>query len=217
MKMADLRSHVAIVPQDCVLFNDTIMYNIAYGGVKDTKFKALLDDPSKEEELMERIVPAAKKAQFHQFIVTKPNQYKEKVGERGLKLSGGEKQRVAIARALLKKTKIMCFDEATSALDTETEKQVQTAIDEVSKGSTSLMIAHRLSTVRNCDIIIALKHGVIVEQGTHDELLQIDGGYYRNLWEKQAQSREEERRKKIEEMELLKELNEVYEQRKHKA
>lgn len=97
--------------------------------------------------------------------------YFGKVGERGLKLSGGEKQRVAIARALLKKTPIMLFDEATSALDTETEKQVQEAIDQVSKGSTSLIIAHRLSTVKDCDKIIVLKHGVIVETGSHDELL----------------------------------------------
>merc|ERR550514_2645151 len=98
--------------------------------------------------------------------------YEELVGERGLKLSGGEKQRMAIARALLKKSKIMCFDEATSALDTETERLVQGAIDVISKDSTSLIIAHRLSTVRNCDCIIALKHGEIVEQGSHDELLR---------------------------------------------
>jgi ATP-binding cassette subfamily B protein len=135
---------------------------------------------------MERIRPASERAQFHQFIEKKPKGYKEVVGERGLKLSGGEKQRVAIARALLKKSKIMCFDEATSALDTETEKQVQAAIDEVSKQSTSLMIAHRLSTIRNCDLIIALKNGEIVEQGTHDELLSRPGGYYKNLWDKQA-------------------------------
>lgn len=97
--------------------------------------------------------------------------YMEMVGERGLKLSGGEKQRVAIARALLKHTPIMCFDEATSALDTTTEKEIQKAINDVSKGSTTLMIAHRLSTVRDCDQIIVLKHGVIVEQGHHDELV----------------------------------------------
>ena len=129
------------------------------------------------------------------------------VGERGLKLSGGEKQRVAIARALLKSTKIMCFDEATSALDTETEKQVQEAIDIVAKGSTSLMIAHRLSTVRNCDIIIALKHGVIQEQGSHEELLQRPNGDYKQLWEKQAEATKADREEKEAKAALLKELN----------
>lgn len=102
-------------------------------------------------------------------------------------MSGGEKQRTAIARALLKKTPIMCFDEATSALDTETEREIQKAINEVSKGSTTLMIAHRLSTVRDCDIIIVLKYGVIIEQGSHDELINKDNGYYRRLWEKQSE------------------------------
>mmetsp|Transcript_11075 Transcript_11075/g.16836 ORF Transcript_11075/g.16836 Transcript_11075/m.16836 type:complete len:120 (+) Transcript_11075:1782-2141(+) len=111
----------------------------------------------------------------------------------------------------------MCFDEATSALDTETEKQVQEAIDSVARGSTSLMIAHRLSTVRNCDIIIALKHGVIVEQGTHEELLQIPEGYYKNLWEKQAQSKADEEKAKMEQIELLAELDQVYEQRRHRG
>lgn len=143
--------------------------------------------------------------------------YGELVGERGLKLSGGEKQRVAIARALLKKSKIMCFDEATAALDTETERQVQLAIDDVAKDSTSLMIAHRLSTVRNCDKIIALKHGVIQEQGTHDELLAIPGGYYKELWEKQAESKEAERKEKEEITRLLAEQAEVYEQRRLRA
>lgn len=192
MRINDLRSNIAIVPQDCVLFNDTIRYNIAYGGVKDPAFKEIIDacddNEDRAAELQAIIEPASKKAQIHDFIVKKSLQYKEIVGERGLKLSGGEKQRVAISRALLKRTKIMCFDEATSALDTETEKQVQEAIDSVSKGSTSLIIAHRLSTVRNCDCIIALKHGVIMEQGTHDELLQKENGYYKSLWDKQAES-----------------------------
>ena len=146
-----------------MLFNDTALYNIAYGGVKDPLIKGLCDDPSKSDELETLITPASKRSQIHEYIVQKNDKYATMVGERGLKLSGGEKQRVAIARALLKKTKIMCFDEATSALDTETERLVQEAIEKVSKGSTSLMIAHRLSTVRNCDKIIALKHGVIVE------------------------------------------------------
>ena len=132
------------------------------------------------------IIPAAKRSSIHPFIMKLKMGYWEKVGERGLKLSGGEKQRVAIARCLLKKTPIMMFDEATSALDNETEKQIQTAINEVSAGSTSLIIAHRLSTVRNCDKIIVLKHGVIVETGSHDELLTA-GGYYATLWNKQTE------------------------------
>ena len=121
--------------------------------------------------MIEKIVPAAKRSQIHNFVMERNAGYHEQVGERGLKLSGGEKQRVAIARALLKKTPIMCFDEATSALDTQTERNVQEAINEVSSGSTTLIIAHRLSTVRDCNLILVLKHGIIVEQGSHDELL----------------------------------------------
>lgn len=124
MKLVDLRSNIAIVPQDCVLFNDTILYNIAYGGIRDPKIAEIIDEPTKQEELIRKVIPASKRASIHKFIMEKQKGYYELVGERGLKLSGGEKQRVAIARALLKKTKIMCFDEATSALDTETEKQV---------------------------------------------------------------------------------------------
>ena len=131
--------------------------------------------------------------------------YGELVGERGLKLSGGEKQRVAIARALLKKTPIMCFDEATSALDTATEKEIQKAINEIAKGSTSLMIAHRLSTVMECDIIIVLRHGEVVEMGNHQTLLQIDGGHYRNLWEKQSEQ-QARMQKEVEEKEKEEEL-----------
>ena len=122
MKIEDLRSNIAIVPQDCVLFNDTVMYNIGYGGVRDPEFTKLIDNREKEDELIEAIMPAAQKAQIHNFIMLRSKGYRELVGERGLKLSGGEKQRAAIARALLKKTKIMCFDEATSSLDTETER-----------------------------------------------------------------------------------------------
>ena len=128
------------------------------------------------------------------------------VGERGLKLSGGEKQRVAIARALLKNSKIMCFDEATASLDTETERQVQDSIDSVAKDSTTLMIAHRLSTVKNCDLIIALKHGVIVEQGSHDELLSKPDGYYKQLWDRQAESKEFEQIEKEEKAKIIEEL-----------
>lgn len=124
MKVNDLRSQIAIVPQDCVLFNDTIMYNIGYGGVRDPQIKQLLDSKDRQEELIEFIKPTAIRAQIHDFVMAKGKGYSELVGERGLKLSGGEKQRVAIARALLKKTPIMCFDEATSALDTATEKEI---------------------------------------------------------------------------------------------
>ncbi len=187
LKLTDLRAQIAIVPQDCVLFNDTIMYNIAYGGVNDPKIKALMDDPKKETELIDAIKESAVRSQIHDFIISKQKNYLEKVGERGLKLSGGEKQRVAIARALLKNSAIMCFDEATSALDTSTEREIQKAIEAVSKGSTTLMIAHRLSTVRNCDLIIVLKHGQIVESGTHDQLLQKPDGEYKILWEKQSE------------------------------
>jgi len=198
MRTKDLRSKIAIVPQDCVLFNDTMKYNIAYGGVNDERIKDLIDDQEKEEELMRHILPASKSAQIHDFVIEKPKQYDEKVGERGLKLSGGEKQRVAIARALLKQTPIMCFDEATSALDNETERQIQAAIEEVSKGCTTLMIAHRLTTVMNCDKIIVLRHGVIVEEGTHSELLRMEDGYYKRLWEKQNEKIEKEEKEKEE-------------------
>lgn len=122
MGISDLRSNIAIVPQDCVLFNDTVMYNIAYGAIKDKEIQDMIDDKSRSEELIHKIIPAAKRASIHKFIMEKQRGYHELVGERGLKLSGGEKQRVAIARALLKQTPIMCFDEATSALDTETER-----------------------------------------------------------------------------------------------
>ena len=162
----------------------------------------MLDDPKREEDLINTIQKSAERSQIHDFVMGKKNQYKEKVGERGLKLSGGEKQRVAIARALLKNTPIMCFDEATSALDTATEREIQRSIEEVSRGSTTLMIAHRLSTVRNCDLIIVLMHGQIVEQGTHDDLLEIDGGYYRTLWEKQSeQIQNEQEATKVKEIE----------------
>ena len=136
--------------------------------------------------------------------------YWEKVGERGLKLSGGEKQRVAIARALLKAAPIMCFDEATSALDTETEKQVQEAINEVSEGGTSIMIAHRLSTVRDCDKIIVLKYGKIVEEGSHDELIEKEDGYYKKLWFQQGKQAEGKKREMEEKQAAEKALKEAY-------
>lgn len=131
MSLHDLRKSIGIVPQDCVLFNDTLIYNLAYGAVNDQGIQKIIDDEDKVDELIDIVKPSARRAQIHKFILQKQAGYRELVGERGLKLSGGEKQRVAIARALLKKTPIMCFDEATSALDTQTEKQVQEAIYEV--------------------------------------------------------------------------------------
>ena len=197
-----------------MLFNDNIAYNIGYGNVKDPEFKKLVDDPDKMDELIEKITPPSKRAQIYDFIMKKPKKWQTIVGERGLKLSGGEKQRMAIARALLKKSTIMCFDEATSALDTETERMVQAAIDDIAKDSTSLIIAHRLSTVRNCDCIIALKYGKIIEQGSHDELLKIEGGYYKELWEKQAASQEAEAKEMEEKARFLEEQQAVLKQRK---
>jgi ATP-binding cassette subfamily B protein len=189
-----------------VLFNDTILYNIGYGGVNNPNIKKLLSDPNREEELINLITPSAKRSQIHDFVIGKSKGYLEKVGERGLKLSGGEKQRVAIARALLKNTAIMCFDEATSALDTVTEQEIQKSIEEVSKHCTTLMIAHRLSTVKNCDLIIVLKHGEIIEQGTHEGLLSEPEGYYRTLWEKQSELLEKEREDRARKEQIEREL-----------
>ena len=167
-----LRKMIGVVPQDTVLFNDTIYYNIAYGNT----------DASKEE-----IIIAAKNADIHNFISTLPDGYETIVGERGLKLSGGEKQRVAIARTILKNPKIFFFDEATSALDSSTEKEIQKNLENVSKDKTTLIIAHRLSTAANADNIIVLDKGIIIEQGTHKSLL-LEKGKYFEMWEKQKLS-----------------------------
>ena len=164
-----LRKMIGVVPQDTVLFNDTIYYNIAYGNT----------DASKEE-----VIIAAKNADIHNFISTLPDGYETIVGERGLKLSGGEKQRVAIARTILKNPKIFFFDEATSALDSSTEKEIQKNLEGVSKDKTTLIIAHRLSTAANADNIIVLDKGIIIEQGTHKSLL-LEKGKYFEMWEKQ--------------------------------
>ena len=164
-----LRKIIGVVPQDTVLFNDTIYYNIAYGNTAATK---------------EEIFDAAKNADIHNFISTLPDGYETIVGERGLKLSGGEKQRVAIARTILKNPKIFFFDEATSALDTSTEKEIQKNLEIVSKDKTTLIIAHRLSTAANADNIIVLDRGSIIEQGTHESLL-LEKGKYFEMWEKQ--------------------------------
>ena len=167
-----LREIIGVVPQDTVLFNDTIYYNIAYGRTGATK---------------EEVVSAAKNADIHDFISILPDGYETIVGERGLKLSGGEKQRVAIARTILKNPKIFFFDEATSALDTSTEKEIQKNLENVSKNKTTLIIAHRLSTAANADNIIVLDGGAIIEQGTHDNLLLQKGKYF-EMWGKQKPS-----------------------------
>jgi ABC-type transport system involved in Fe-S cluster assembly fused permease/ATPase subunit len=171
-----LRNAIGIVPQDTVLFNDTILYNIRYGRVG-----------ASDAEVME----AARAAQLDQLIARLPDGMQTMVGERGLKLSGGEKQRVAIARALLKNPKIMLFDEATSALDTHTEREIQAALSRAAEGCTTLVIAHRLSTVVDADEIIVLEEGRIAERGRHHALLQA-GGLYAALWLKQQAAREEE-------------------------
>jgi ABC-type transport system involved in Fe-S cluster assembly fused permease/ATPase subunit len=164
-----LRKIIGVVPQDTVLFNDTIYYNIAYGNTNSTK---------------EEVVNAAKNADIHNFISTLPDGYETLVGERGLKLSGGEKQRVAIARTILKNPKIFFFDEATSALDTSTEKEIQKNLENISKNKTTLVIAHRLSTAANADNIIVIDKGVIIEEGNHDTLIKKKGKYF-EMWEKQ--------------------------------
>ncbi|MDA7807501.1 ABC transporter ATP-binding protein/permease [Candidatus Pelagibacter sp.] len=167
-----LRKIIGVVPQDTVLFNDTIYYNIAYGNTGATK---------------EEVISAAQNADIHDFITILPDGYETIVGERGLKLSGGEKQRVAIARTILKNPKIFFFDEATSALDTSTEKEIQKNLENVSKGKTTLIIAHRLSTAANADNIIVLDQGSIIEQGTHENLL-LEKGKYFEMWGKQKPS-----------------------------
>lgn len=176
-----LRAAIGMVPQDTVLFNDTIAYNIRYGRVD-----------ASEEEVRE----AARLAQIGGFIEALPDGYKSMVGERGLKLSGGEKQRVAIARTILKAPPILILDEATSALDTQTEQEIQTALDQVSRGRTTLVIAHRLSTVIGADEIIVLKDGRIAERGTHRALLDQDG-LYKQMWDRQREATEAEERLRI--------------------
>jgi ATP-binding cassette subfamily B protein len=169
---ASLRAAIGIVPQDTVLFNDTIRYNIAYGRIG-----------AREEE----IESAARMAQIDPFIRELPLGYDSMVGERGLKLSGGEKQRVAIARTILKNPPILLLDEATSALDTHTEREIQSALAAVTRNRTTLVIAHRLSTVVDADEILVLDHGVIVERGRHSELVA-KAGPYAAMWNKQKEA-----------------------------
>ncbi|MCC2974886.1 ABC transporter ATP-binding protein/permease [Massilia sp. IC2-476] len=173
---ASLRAAIGIVPQDTVLFNDTIEYNIAYGR------------PGASHE---DIVAAARAASIHDFIESLPDGYQTMVGERGLKLSGGEKQRVAIARTLLKNPAILIFDEATSALDSKSEQAIQAQLKEIAKDRTTLVIAHRLSTIADAQQIIVLDHGRIVERGTHQSLLAARG-LYQQMWERQLARPDEE-------------------------
>jgi ATP-binding cassette, subfamily B, heavy metal transporter len=175
-----LRAVIGIVPQDTVLFNDTIRYNIAYGRIGANEYD---------------IKEAARMAQIDPFIRELPMGYESMVGERGLKLSGGEKQRVAIARTILKNPPILLLDEATSALDTHTEREIQSALKEVSKNRTALVIAHRLSTVVDADEILVLDHGQIVERGRHADLVAM-GGHYASMWNKQKEAAEARERLK---------------------
>lgn len=174
VRQKSLRKAIGIVPQDTVLFNDSVGYNIQYG------------QPTAS---FEDVRHAAKLAQIDSFVESLPKKYETTVGERGLKLSGGEKQRVAIARTILKNPPILLFDEATSALDSHTEKEIQASLKEVSKNRTTLVIAHRLSTITHADEIIVLKNGEVIERGNHYELLN-KGGEYTNMWQKQQEAKE---------------------------
>jgi len=166
-----LRASIGIVPQDTVLFNDSIYYNIAYG---------------RPDASCEEVFEAARAAHIHNFIKNLPDQYETTVGERGLKLSGGEKQRVAIARAILKKPDILIFDEATSALDSKSEKAIQGELKRIASNRTTLTIAHRLSTIADADQILVMDKGSIIERGSHRELL-VAKGFYAHMWELQQQ------------------------------
>ena len=164
-----LRNMIGIVAQETMLFNDTLYYNIAYGNIN-----------ASEDEVKH----AAQLAHLDTFIAKLPDGYNTIVGERGLKLSGGEKQRIAIARVLLKNPLVYVFDEATSSLDMRTEKEIQKNLEEISVGKTTLIIAHRLSTIMHANTILVLDNGSIVEQGSHEELLALQGLYFR-LWNAQ--------------------------------
>lgn len=176
MRQSSLRQKLGVVPQDTVLFNDDIRYNIRYGKIEAT-----------DEEVEE----AASYADMDERIKSFPQQYKTLVGERGLKLSGGEKQRVAIARTILKNPMIILLDEATSALDTQTERNIQNSLMRVCQGRTTIIVAHRLSTIIHANQILVLREGEVCERGTHESLLSM-GGVYSNMWRQQQRSLEEE-------------------------
>lgn len=184
IRQNSLRNVIGVVPQDTVLFNDSIYYNIMYGN---------------PEASHNQIIKAAKLAHIHKFIMKLPEKYETRVGERGLKLSGGEKQRVAIARTILKNPPILLFDEATSALDSHTEKEIEKSLNEVSQNKTTIVIAHRLSTVINADEILVLSNGKITERGKHRQLLSKKGDYYR-MWQKQQEVKEYQ--KKLESVDI---------------
>ena len=161
-----LRDLIGIVSQEPILFNDTVFNNIAFG-IPDAK--------------LEDVINAAKIANAHEFIASFPEGYETVVGERGMKLSGGQRQRIAIARAILKDPVILILDEATSSLDSESEALVQQALHNLMQNRTSFVIAHRLSTIRNADLIVVLEHGQVIEAGTHQQLMQLTDGLYRNM------------------------------------
>lgn len=178
VSQVSLRSKIGVVPQDTVLFNDTIRYNIRYG---------------RPEASDQEVEEAAKLAHIHDFIESLPEGYDTEVGERGLKLSGGEKQRVAIARTILKNPPILLLDEATSALDGHTERDIQASLDRISEGRTTLVIAHRLSTIVNANEILVLDNGKIVERGNHQALLKLKGRYA-DMWQRQLEANEAEQK-----------------------
>jgi len=179
VNLHSLRKNIAVVPQEISLFNDTIKNNIAYG---------------KANANMRKIIEVSEAANAHEFISKFPKQYKQMVGERGIKLSVGQKQRVAIARALLRDPKILILDEATSALDSVSEKLVQDALKTLIKGRTTFIIAHRLSTIRHADQIFVFNKGQIVERGKHDELMKKEDGIYHNFYMMQSAYNEEEKK-----------------------
>ena len=171
IRQDDLRREISYVPQEPILFHRSLKENIAYG------------NPHASEE---EVITAAKRAHAHEFIESLPDGYDTMVGERGIKLSGGERQRVAIARALLKDAPILILDEATSSLDSISERHIQDALKELMKGRTTLVIAHRLSTIQTMDRIIVFENGVVIEEGTHQELIEDKRGVYNELWQEQS-------------------------------
>ncbi|EAW11040.1 putative ABC heavy metal transporter [Aspergillus clavatus NRRL 1] len=176
MTAASLRGHLGVVPQDTILFNDTLLYNLRYARPSAT---------------MDELYAACRAASIHDRIMSFPDGYETNVGERGLRLSGGEKQRIAIARTFLRSPQILLLDEATASLDSQTERQIQASLENVAKGRTTITIAHRLSTITKADQIIVLHQGHIVEKGTHAQLLAA-GGLYGQMWEKQTKAKEKE-------------------------